>query len=44
MHSVARDWRSKPLGVACAACLERLARRFRQPRCVHISPHKTRDT
>ena len=22
------------LGVACAACLERLARRFRQPRCV----------
>ena len=30
----ARGRRSKPLGVACAACLERLARRFRQPRCV----------
>ena len=31
----ARGRRSKPLGVACAAWLERLARRFRQPRCVH---------
>ena len=31
----ARGRRSKPLGVACAAWLERLARRICQPRCVH---------
>ena len=36
-RSEARGRRSKPLGEACAACLKRLARRFRQPRCVHIS-------
>ena len=34
-YTIARDGRSKPLGVACVACLERLARRIRQPRRVN---------